>query len=1099
MLVLHRAESSTTLASELGRVLATPLSDAFAREVVAVPAKGVERWLTQRLSASLGARPDEGDGIAANIDFPSPARLVDEALAAATGLSADDDPWNPSRARWTLLEVIDASLGEQWCAVLAKHLGHGLSEHERDHHRVGRRYATAAHLTELFRSYGTERPAMLVDWAHGRDTDGTGGPLDDDLLWQAELWRRLGERIGSSSPAERLVSACDVLRAEPHRVDLPDRLSVFGPTRLTTAQIAVLSALAANRDVHLWLPHPSPAMWRALREEPTTTSTRTDDRTSLVVDHPLLSSLGRDVRELEARLTRLDADDVHHAVSLEPTTLLRRLQSDIIADRAPAPVDCTDDSIRVHACHGQARQVEVMRECLLHLFQDHPDLQPRDVLVMCPDVESYAPLIAAAFGQSLLEDSGHPGHGMRVRLADRALHQTNPVLAVVSSLLDLADGRVTASQVLDLTATTPIRRQFRFTDDDLERIREWASAAGARWGIGLRQRAAFGLGDFPQNTFTTALDRLLLGAAADESEGTWLSLALPFDDVDSNDIELAGRFAEFIDRLDVALWGLRGSQSVADWSNALARALDLLVAVSDRDSWQLTQARRELGAAMEHGGEAVLRLADVRVMLAELFAGRPTRANFRTGELTVCTMVPMRSVPHRVVILLGLDDEVFPRGVSVDGDDVLARNPLLGERDPRSEDRQLLLDAIMSAGEKLLVFYTGADPVTGMPRPPAIPLSELLDTVAMTAGDDAVRDIVIRHPLQPFDERNFRRGDPFSFDRSALAGARAAQHPPVPESAFLSTPLRPPPGEEVPLADLIAFLVHPTQAFLRQGLRLRIPELDEDIADGLDVALDTLTRWDIGQRMLAARLAGTSPADFCAAEWRRGTLPPFELGKSVLEDIEHAVEPLVAVSAPVHRGRAETIDVDIDLGSGRRLTGTVGGVHGSVIANTMFSRLGPKHRLTAWVQLLAVAASGSGAPGERGAWEGRRWTAVTTGRGAYRRPAWRSTLTAPENALEELVRLVELRDSGLCAPLPIATGASAVYAERRYGGSSVEDAIEAARMEWRRDFGDSHDRHITYVYGSSPSIGVLGDSATIEDYARKLWESLLAAERLAQP
>jgi exodeoxyribonuclease V gamma subunit len=241
--------------------------------------------------------------------------------------------------------------------------------------------------------------------------------------------------------------------------------------------------------------------------------------------------------------------------------------------------------------------------------------------------------------------------------------------------------------------------------------------------------------------------------------------------------------------------------------------------------------------------------------------------------------------------------------------------------------------------------------------------------------------------------------------------------------------------------------------------------------------------------MLVARLAGVELADFRAAEWRRGTLPPFKLGESVLGGIEHAVESLVAVSGSVHVGRAETVDIDVDLGSGRRLTGTVGGVHGSVIASTTYSRLGPKHRLAAWAQLLAVAASGNET----------EWTAVTTGRGAYSRPAWRSTLAAPENAVEELVRLVELRDLGLHAPLPIATGASAAYAERRHGGSSMEDAVEAARKEWSSDFGDSRDRHITYVYGSSPGIDVLGDTVTIEHYARQLWAPLLAAETLAQP
>ncbi|AQA25849.1 exodeoxyribonuclease V, gamma subunit [Rhodococcus sp. MTM3W5.2] len=473
MLTLHRAERSDTLAAALADVLTSPLADPFAREVIAVPAKGVERWLTQRLSATLGAV--DGDGVAANIEFPSPTRLVDEALAAATGMTADEDPWNPARLLWTLLGVIDDVLDEPWASVLARHLGNGT-----DDHRRGRRYGTAAHLTELFRSYGAQRPAMLQDWAAGRDTDGTDGPLDDDLHWQAELWRRLRGRIGTPSPAERLVDACARLREEPGLLDLPDRISVFGPTRLTTAQLDVLSAIAANRDVHLWVPHPSPGMWAALADRAPEV-TRAEDDGALAVTHPLLAGLARDVRELQARLSRPGIEHAHHRVAPTPDTLLGRLQADIAADRAPAAGAAPDGSVQVHSCHGPARQVEVLRESLLHLFQDDPSLEPRDVLVMCPDVETYAPLVRAAFGQ---ESVGHPGHRLRVRLADRALHQTNPVLAVVATLLGLADGRVTASQVLDLAAAEPVRRRFRFTDDDLERLREWTTAAGARWGSG---------------------------------------------------------------------------------------------------------------------------------------------------------------------------------------------------------------------------------------------------------------------------------------------------------------------------------------------------------------------------------------------------------------------------------------------------------------------------------------------------------------------------------------------------------------------------------------------------------------------------------------
>ncbi|MGY1941834.1 exodeoxyribonuclease V subunit gamma [Nocardia asiatica] len=1120
---IHRAERADVLARALAEVLARPQEDPFAAEVVAVPAKGVERWLTQTLSGVLGA-DGSADGVCANVAFPSPAALVAEALAAASGVTPEQDPWAQERAVWTLLRVIDASLSEPWCAVLARHLGAGATQGGA--YRVGRRYATAAQIAALFDSYAAQRPALIAEWAAGSDTDGAGSAIPEDLLWQPTLWRRLRAEIGEPSPAERLDAACARLRARPELVALPPRLSLFGVTRLPSDQLAVLSALAAARDVHLWLVHPSPVLWSALRGLPPP-RTRAEDAAATVVAHPLLAGLARDVRELQQRLAAPAADgsDTYHPITAgtsedvapegdRPLSLLRALQTGIRDDRwPPVPGEAAaDGTVQVHACHGPARQVEVLRECLLGLFAEDPTLEPRDVLIMCPEVEAYAPLVRAAFGQRASgspesqADAEHPAHRLRVRLADRGRGVTNPLLAVIGVLLELADGRVTVTQVLDLAAAETVRRRCGFDDDDIERLREWAAESGARWGIGQRQRQAFGLADFAQNTLNSAVDRILLGVTAGETSDDWLDLALPLDDVDSNDVDLAGRFAEFVDRLAVCLRDLRGPRPAREWAVALGRALDLLTDVPDAQAWVRTEARQELAAATGHADEVPLRLTDVGVLLRSRLAARPTRANFRTGELTVCTMVPMRSVPHRVVVLLGLDDDVFPRASAADGDDVLAREPLLGERDPRSEDRQLLLDAILAARDALLVLHTGADPVSGAHRPPAVPVAELLDALRAHVGAAAMCAVVTRHPLQSFDRRNFHAERPFSFDTVALAGARAADGPARPRPGFLAAPLPAAEPADVALADLIAFVEHPVRAFLWQRLGLRVPEHDEDIADRLPIELDGLAKWELGERMLTARLNGAEPAALRAAEWRRGTLPPFGFGAAVLDEVEHTVDRLVRAAQADYAGPVRAVDIAVDLGNGRRLTGTVPEVHGETLVRTTFSRLAPKHRVGAWVSLLALTVT-----------EDRSWRAVSTGRGQFGRPTWRCELTAPDvpKAGKILRELVALRDAGLTEPLPVAPTASAIYAERRIRGAGADDAIAAAEREFNGGpngpgaFGDHTDRHLRYVWGPAPRLehlmaapapaGEPGESTRFGALARRMWAPLLAAESQGQP
>ena len=890
MLHIHRAERADALIEALGRLLAEPLADPFAPDVIAVPTRGMERWLTQRMSASLGATAGRSDGICANVEFPFPRRLAGDAVAAASGIEPDEDPWLPQRAVWPLLEVVGECLQEPWLGSLARHLG---SEDDAD--RRARRFATVRHLAELFDRYALHRPAMVCGWARGE----SGVPAEAE--WQAELWRRLRERLAEPSPAERLEPACERLRADPALVDLPERISLFGLTRLPAGHLEVLRALAAGREVHVFLLHPSPALWERIGSRPPVVR-RAEDHTAALADNRLLASWGQDAREMQLVLGTHEHADHHHPVELGDDTLLSRIQADVRANR-PAPgiplpgvpdarphLDPKDRSVQIHACHGRARQVEVLRDAILHLLEEDDTLQPRDVIVMCPDIETFAPLIQATFGagEVVEDDELEPlapelrPTDLRVRLADRSLRQTNPVLGVVAQLLDLAGRRLTASDVLDLADREPVRRRFRLEDEDLARIRDWVADSGIRWGLDAAHRAPYKLQDLAAGTWKAGLDRVLVGVTMTEEGHRLFGGVLPVDDVESLAIDLAGRLAELVDRLQAAVDDFATAKPVGEWAQALATAADALTATSQRDAWQRAQLERILGDVVGEAagaGGVALTLLEVRALLAERLQGRPTRANFRTGHLTICTLVPMRSVPHRVVCLLGLDDAAFPRKAPRDGDDIMLLDPHVGDRDPRPEDRQMLLDALMAASDRLIVSYSGNDVRTNTPRPPAVPVGELLDTIDRTVRGDARAQVLVRHPLQPFDPRNFKPGElggdgAWSFNRVTLDGARAMEQDRVEPPPFLAGPLPPVATPVLELEDLVAFVRHPVRAFLRQRLGFGVGTYADEVADALPIDLDPLESWQIGQRMLDARLAGATADAAVGAERARGELPP---------------------------------------------------------------------------------------------------------------------------------------------------------------------------------------------------------------------------------
>jgi exodeoxyribonuclease V gamma subunit len=1108
-LTIHRAERADVLAEGLAGLLAEPPEDPFERDLVVVAAAGVERWLAQTLSHRLGTAPGHEDGICAGVSFVRPLHLLTELTEKER-----DDPWAPRRLAWAVLDVIEQHLDEPWLAIVARHVGHGLEPGE-EALRRSRRYPTAKRIAALLHGYAVQRPWMVQAWTAGDDVDGVGSPLVHEVRWQAEIWRRVHTLLdGHPSPDLRLADTAAALRQRTLDPDLPQRLSFFGHTRMPHAELDVVGALAHTRDVHLWLPHPSRSRWDDVAA--TTTDAPRQPARRDTVDAPdtgntLLAACARDVTELERSLLALpgEATTVHLPAPERPPTLLGQLQADLAADRdGPADdirtLDPLDRSVQVHACHGPARQVDVLREVVVGLLADDPTLEPRDVLVMCPDVETFAPLVEAAFGLDDVPDVDHPGHRLRVRLADRATGATNAVADVLQKVVAIAAARrTTATEVRDLLSLAPVRRRFALTDDDLEQVDEWTVQTAIRWGVDADARAAWQLGGLAQNTWRTGLERLALGVVTDGHDdpdaqddthtGNRLGGVLPLDDLGSTGVDLVGRFTEAVERLAAVLESSR-PQPVDDWVELLTTAVQTLTDVPARDAWQREQVLRVLAdltrADTGPVARGTLTVVEVAAFLTDAFAPRPTRTSFRTGSLTVCTMVPMRSVPHRVVCLLGLDSGAFPRTPTPLGDDVLARTPLVGERDAAGEDRQLFLDAVLSATEHLVITYTGASEHTGRSLPPATPVGELLDQLARTVPTADVRSqVLVQHPLQAFDTSSFIPGalvpgSAFSFDTAAYAGARATVRPQVPEPPFLPAAL---PGDADPITtlDTLRDLVrHPVRSFVTGRLDVRLPYEDEPIDDSVPLGLDHLERWKVKDRVLAAVLAGVPGHDAEADERRRGLLPPGPLGDAELARVRPEVGTLFALAAPLRTDTARSVDVDVELGDGRRVIGTVAGVHPHHALRVTASTVQGRQLLEAWVDVLALAAAGQGRPAHL---VGR----VPSG---YRKAPGVITLAAPsqDEARSVLAELLDLHAIGRTTFLPLPVKTSQAYADlaRR---TRPEIALAKAEREWvgSRDVpGEVADAYHRLVLGPDAPIADLVERG-FEQHAATLWFPLL--------
>lgn len=1067
-------------------------ADPFTPVEITVGSLGMERWLRHELAVR--------HGVCANVRFPFPEQLLASRLAPLLGQpvptpdAAPADPWSRDVLTWSLLEVLaDAEGGpaswppQMGAHVLETYLAHGgaVSPAQGGLAQVGaREYELAQRVADVFDGYITYRP----EWACAASAGELELDPGDPLRWQIPLWAALQRRAGGDDPRHRAAQLAGLDQAQrrgespaslPAQAALPVR--IFGLSSLPPTFLAFLEVLAHRVPVELYLVCPSNAYWSDLHRHrgtlvPLSRDTPRDElgermRERLGPDsrgarpHPLLSSMGRVARDLQIQLERLpdalrrgddlfidelaardveafpDPAGVVGGARAQAVPALLRLQSDILHLREPgelaAPVPDRDDSIQFHACHGATRQVEVLREVLSHLFDAHPHLQPRDVVVMCPDIDTYAPLISAVFddgrderrgldgGADLSAEAfGHVGAPrIPYRVADLSVRRQNPVAEALLRMLALggAASRVSASAVLDLLALEPVRRRFGLEETDLEQLGEWVRASGVRWGVDAEDRAEAGQPGVAQNTWVFGLERLVLGVTiADDGELVQLpastagaghrpgalDVVAPFDPMEGSRVELLGRLMDFTEVLFGEVEALETPRTVDDWAAHLDGLIDRLTRLTPEASWLAQRVRETLTqmreAAQLAGSTRPLEREAMHVALEHRFSVASSSAQPHTGAVTFGTLMPYRSVPYRVVCLLGMDDGAFPRNPVRAGFDRVAVAPRVGDRDVRDEDRHLLLEAITSAREHLVVTYAGRDIKKNEPLPPAAPVGELMDVLATTFGETALDAMCFEHPLQAFSPRNFtggpaalgRDGAPWSYDRRLRRGAEAllaGRQAHVQVSAFLDGEPEGSAAErdtQLSLEQLVRYFRNPARYLLKEGFKVYLGEREEGSVDREPVELDHLESWKLTDALLDARTgeaaAGARQLAHRVARMRAvGELPLGVAGDEAVAAADDAVAELMArlgdaanelVLAGVDDDGGEALRLappdpplalnlafEVAPGTTVKLSGTVGRRHGDTLLRVMSGKgLVRGRAVTAWLEYLAAVVATGG-------------------------------------------------------------------------------------------------------------------------------------------
>ena len=1023
-----------------GQSLLTP-------DTLLIPQVAMRRWL----QATLAQR----HGIAANLEFLTPGEFVARALDANLGPSKDD--LDAATLHWRL----HAALTDP--TLLAKPALSQLAAYVAGDDPL-KAWTLAGELAATFEKYQAWRRDWLLRWDAGADPDDP----------QAILWRVVA--AGRSHRARRIQDyLARHVEADALPSGLPARLFAFGTLNISPDVLRVLATQARVGTLHFYLPTPSAKYWGDLHTLGARLHAGVDPFAGEAGENPLLRDWGAAGKDFMALLGSYEvvhpsgeipayADPEQSQAGLRGS-LLQRMQSDLFHRRATPSgilrdaVDADDPSLQFHACHTRLRELQVLHDRLRALLEDKrfdPPLQPREIAVLAPDIDPYLPYLDAVFGGHDRDDAAS-ARAIPYAMADASPLAGEPLAEVFLRLLALPVSRFGLEEMLDLLdllASPPLAEAAGLDAADFERLHAWLHAAGARWGLDAAHRERSGAPADDAYTWQFALDRLLLGHASGVDAD--IAGVAPWPDLEGGALDALDRLIRQLRALARHEKELGVAASPGAWRDRLLSLLQELLPEAptapaaaralERLRSLVNDFARQAGKA---GFDAEVPAEVVRAHFAAKLGEADTRAPLLTGGVSFARMVPMRLLPFRAICLLGMNDGDFPRRDPAAGLNRLTAElgsdrRRRGDRSTRDDDRYLFLQLFTAAQDVLYLSWLGMDPRDGSAREPSALVSELLAAAAAYHGDPdtAARQLVLRHPLQPFSPAAFGSEDVRLFSyrghwhpaAGRLSGTRGALAPWMARAQSLA-----PAGDvdaELPLDALRRFLLAPAEQFLRQRLGLRLAETEEANEDiePLQLPAGGLQRMQLQRAVFDALLDGRDAAAMRPALRARGLLPSGPLGQRALERVLHEVSPYAGAYCEWRGAGAPTsrlLEVVVD---GLRVHGRIDGLHENGIARLRFGKPNGPSSIRNGLDWLLASAAGVELPFVEFHED------VDTGIGPHRRPP-----LSRESAIDALHALVALRREGLRRPLPFAP----YSAWELFVAPDAERGLRNAASRWR--------------------------------------------------
>ena len=814
MLYLHHSNKLTRLVEILLEQMGKPQLGVLEPEQILVQNPGIKRWLQQQIS--------QRHALAANIEFPLPSRFIWDIFLDqfdVEQLSAYDD----EVLRWTLMQLLEEHRDDPGLRLLGPYL-------QQDEHGLAS-FQLAQKLAGLFNQYLVYRPLMIEQWEQGH-------PAQDAVeAWQSYLWRLLRSRQPQAHRAELIQRLLDRLQAgQADMQSMPRRVFVFAISAMSPLYMDVLAELVQHIDVHIFILNPCQHYWGDL-----------EDRKQLirqgetrVSDNELLASLGKQGRDYIDQFYERDypCEDNFAFVEIAGDSLLNRIQYQILnLEQERQQQDyATDRSIQITSCYSELRELQVLHDQLLSLLDQDPSLQPHDIVVMSPDINTLSPYIEAVFGEQ-------PEYKrIPFSISDQDELASFPLFQAIVDWIGIANSRFTASELLGWLELPGVQRSYGLEEDALEIIRHWVTSTHIHWGYNQQHKRNLGLGENEQNTWIQGINQLLTAYLL-HKDVELLAGQVAADSLVSNaELHALGNLHKFID--DLFHWSERLSQpfKLQQWQMQINYMLERFLRLDDDEEWLVKTIRNQFSNWQQQGSlggfTGTISASLMQHMLTRAITESTAQHHYLSGGINFCNLIPMRTLPFRVVCLIGMGDEHFPRIEVPMQMDLISMHPQKGDRSRREDDRYMFLQSLISAQDVFYISYVGNNKKDDTEMEPSVVVAELIDHIEQTTG----YQIPVRQTsLQAFSSQNYADGSYADLWLPTTGHQQLAFEQEIPAMAA---------ENEISLDELIGFYRNPIRYFMLKRLNLSLYDSSVMIDDDEPFTLDPLNRYRISHAML---------------------------------------------------------------------------------------------------------------------------------------------------------------------------------------------------------------------------------------------------------